>query len=200
MGEGRIGKSLEKKAGILTDRVLKLSSLRKIAGFAILTDWAWDESCCSWWLRQSQIPFSTCYTECVRLQAFGNPSRQQMRAVSSQGGWGTVFWGKAVSSFQQSLLHTNTEAADLIGALLCLAQTFSVSQMSLIQLKAAHDCPQYPKRVKRPGPPLCSPNFPLTFLGHRVGTVSASENHSLGWHSSGPLLGTWFCLETTYKP
>lgn len=143
--------------------------------------------------------------DCRHLEIL--PGNECLRAVSSQGGWDTVFWGKAVSAFRQSLLHTNTEAADLTGYLLCLAQTCPVSQMSLIQLKAAHDCPQYPTRVKRPGPSLSSPNFLLTFLGHRVSTIPAPENHSLG--SSGgrtgtalacaELLSSWFWLETTYK-
>lgn len=37
MGEGRIGKSLERKAGVLTDRVLKLPSLRN-PSLSLLTE------------------------------------------------------------------------------------------------------------------------------------------------------------------
>lgn len=73
-----------------------------------------------------------------------------------------------------------TETADLKGPLLCLALLCPVSQKSVIKLEVARDCSQSYTGAKTPGLSPSSPNFPLAFLGHRVSTMPAPEDHSLG--------------------
>lgn len=130
--------------------------------------------------------------DCRHLEIL--PGNECLSTVTSQGGWDTTFWGKTFQPFNNHchIQTQSTEAAELIGSLLHLAQTCPVSQMSLVQLKAAHDVPSTPQELKRTGPSLSSPNLPLAFLGHRVSVISAPANHSLG--SSGGRTGTALAL------
>lgn len=130
--------------------------------------------------------------DCRHLEIL--PGNECLRTVPSQGGWDTAFWGKAVSAFQQSLPHTNTEHRGSWINRFPAAPCADLPSLTDVPgtAESCTWCPQYPTRVKRPGPSLSSPSFLLAFLGHRVSAISAPENHSLG--SSGGRTGTALAL------
>lgn len=105
MGEGRTGKSSERRAGN-PHRYDAFSEENYWPRYPYQPSLLGMKAAVPDSRGKAQTPFSSCYTECERLQALETPSgNASFRAASSQCGWNTVWWGKALSAVTVAQKH-----------------------------------------------------------------------------------------------